>query len=181
LAISAARIEPTRLGLWSFGAAIAHGAGLMRAPIYLGLCQTDGLQRGDAAASTLLGANFGMAVLVSIVRSGAMIASGGLSAWLVYRYLRAAPEGPEFPVTPATPEAPCRDASSVNRASAAARPSWRNTTMRDTTRAWPISRRPTSTSDGLRPSSSNAKGSNDRQSQTVACSTNCMPHNLNRK
>jgi hypothetical protein len=27
------------------------------------------------------------------------------------------------PVRPATPEAPCRDASSVNRASAAARPS----------------------------------------------------------
>ena len=96
MAISAARIEPTRLGLWSFAAAIAHGAGLMLAPIYLGLCQTDGLQRGDAAASTLIGANFGMAVLVSIVRSGAMIASGGLSAWLVYRYLRAAPEGPEF-------------------------------------------------------------------------------------
>jgi hypothetical protein len=27
--------------------------------------------------------------------------------------------------------------------------------------------------------SSNAKGSNARQSQTVACSINCMPHNLN--
>ena len=29
-----------------------------------------------------------MAVLVSIVHSGAMIVAGGLSAWLVYRYLR---------------------------------------------------------------------------------------------
>ena len=28
-----------------------------------------------------------MAVLVSIVHSGAMIAAGGLLAWLVYRYL----------------------------------------------------------------------------------------------
>ena len=28
-----------------------------------------------------------MAVLVSIVHSGAMIGAGGLSAWLVYRYL----------------------------------------------------------------------------------------------
>ena len=37
----------------------------------------------------------------------------------------------------------------------------------------------TSTSDALRPSSSNAKGSSARQSQTVACSINCMPHNLN--
>jgi hypothetical protein len=82
-----ARIKPSQLGLWSFAAAIAHGAGLMLAPIYLGLCQADGLDRGNAAASTLISANLGMAVLVSIVHSGAMIAAGGLSAWLVYRYL----------------------------------------------------------------------------------------------
>jgi hypothetical protein len=82
-----ARIKPTQLGLWSFAAAIAHGAGLMLAPIYLGLCQAGGLDRGDAAAGTLIGANLGMAVLVSIVHSGAMIAAGGLCAWLVYRYL----------------------------------------------------------------------------------------------
>jgi hypothetical protein len=82
-----ARIKPSQLGLWSFAAAIAHGAGLMLVPIYLGLCQADGLDRGNAAASTLISANLGMAVLVSIVHSGAMIAAGGLSAWLVYRYL----------------------------------------------------------------------------------------------
>ena len=39
----------------------------------------------------------------------------------------------------------------------------------------------TSTSDALRPSSSNAKGSSARPSPTVACSTNCMPHNLNHR
>ena len=82
-----ARIKPTQLGLWSFAAAIAHGAGLMLAPIYLGLCAAEGLDRGDAAANTLISANLGMAVLVSIVHSGAMIAAGGLAAWLVYRYL----------------------------------------------------------------------------------------------
>jgi hypothetical protein len=82
-----ARIKPTQLGLWSFAAAIAHGAGLMLAPMYLGLCAAEGLDRGDAAASTLISANLGMAVLVSIVHSGAMIAAGGLAAWLVYRYL----------------------------------------------------------------------------------------------
>ena len=82
-----ARIKPSQLGLWSFAAAIAHGAGLMLVPIYLGLCQADGLDRGNAAASTLISANLGMAVLVSIVHSGAMIAAGGLCAWLVYRYL----------------------------------------------------------------------------------------------
>jgi hypothetical protein len=82
-----ARIKPSQLALWSFAAAIAHGAGLMLAPIYLGLCETNGLNRGDAAAGTLISANLGMALLVSIVHSGAMIAAGGLCAWLVYRYL----------------------------------------------------------------------------------------------
>ena len=82
-----ARIRPSQLGLWSFAVAIAHGAGLMLVPIYLGLCRADGLDRGHAAASTLISANLGMAVLVSVVHSGAMIAAGGLSAWLVYRYL----------------------------------------------------------------------------------------------
>jgi hypothetical protein len=82
-----ARIRPTRLGLWSFAAAIAHGAGLMLAPIYLGLCEADSLDRGHSAAGALISANLGMAVLVSIVHSGAMIAAGGLCAWLVYRYL----------------------------------------------------------------------------------------------
>lgn len=82
-----ARIKPTQLGLWSFAAAIAHGAGLMLAPIYLGICAAEGLDNGEAAAGALISANLGMAVLVSIVHSGAMIAAGGLCAWLVYRYL----------------------------------------------------------------------------------------------
>jgi hypothetical protein len=82
-----ARIKPSQLGLWSFAAAIAHGAGLMLAPIYLGLCAAEGLDRGDAAASTLIRADLGMAVLVSIIHSAAMIAAGGACAWLVYRYL----------------------------------------------------------------------------------------------
>jgi hypothetical protein len=82
-----ARIKPAQLGLWSFAAAIAHGAGLMLAPIYLGLCAAESLDRGDAAAGTLISADLGMALLVSIVHSGAMIAAGGLAAWLVYRYL----------------------------------------------------------------------------------------------
>jgi len=82
-----ARIKPSQLGLWSFAAALAHGAGLMLVPIYLGLCQAEGLDSGSAAASTLISANLGMAVLVSVVHSGAMIAAGGLSAWLVFRYL----------------------------------------------------------------------------------------------
>jgi hypothetical protein len=35
----------------------------------------------------LVNADFRMAVLVSVVHSLAMIAAGGLLAWLVYRYL----------------------------------------------------------------------------------------------
>ena len=82
-----ARIRPTQLGLWSFAVAIAHGAGLMLVPIYLGLCRASDLNKGHDAAGALINANLGMAVLVSVVHSGAMIAAGGLLAWLVYRYL----------------------------------------------------------------------------------------------
>ncbi len=82
-----ARIRPTQLGLWSFAVAIAHGAGLMLLPIYLGLCRASGLDRGHAAEGALINADLGMAVLVSVVHTAAMILAGGLCAWLVYRYL----------------------------------------------------------------------------------------------
>ena len=82
-----ARIRPTQLMLWSFAVAIAHGAGLMLVPIYLGLCRAAGLDKGHEAAGALINANLGMAVLVSVVHSVAMIAAGGFLAWLVYRYL----------------------------------------------------------------------------------------------
>jgi hypothetical protein len=82
-----ARIRPTQLGLWSFAVAIAHGAGLMLVPIYLGLCREADLDKAHQAAGTLINSNLGMAILTSIVHSASMIAAGGLSAWLVYRYL----------------------------------------------------------------------------------------------
>jgi hypothetical protein len=82
-----ARIRPTQLGLWSFAVAIAHGAGLMLLPIYLGLCRATDLDKSHEAAGALINANLGMAVLVSVVHSVAMIAAGGSLAWLVYRYL----------------------------------------------------------------------------------------------
>ena len=84
---SLARIPPTQLGLWSFAVAIAHGAGLMLVPIYLGLCRASDLDKGHQAAGALINFNLGMAVLTSVVHSASMIAAGGLSAWLVYRYL----------------------------------------------------------------------------------------------
>src|SRR5690242_7365675 len=81
-----ARIRPTQLGLWSFAVAIAHGAGLMLVPIYLGLCSAADLNRGHKAAGVLHNANFSMAVLVSVVHSVMMIAAGGILAGLVYRH-----------------------------------------------------------------------------------------------
>jgi hypothetical protein len=82
-----ARIRPTQLGLWSFAVAIAHGAGLMLVPIYLGLCRVTDLDYDHEAARSLINANLGMAVLVAAVHSLAMIGAGGFLAWLVYRYL----------------------------------------------------------------------------------------------
>jgi hypothetical protein len=82
-----ARIRPTQLGLWSFAVAIAHGAGLMLVPIYLGLCRAADLDKSHEAAGALINANLAMAVLVSVVHSVAMIMAGGFLAWLVYRYL----------------------------------------------------------------------------------------------
>ena len=75
------------MGLWSFAVAIAHGAGLMLVPIYLGLCQAADVDAGHVAAGRLINTNLGMAVLVSVAHSAAMIAAGGCAAWLVYRYL----------------------------------------------------------------------------------------------
>jgi hypothetical protein len=82
-----ARIRPTQLGLWSFAVAIAHGAGLMLVPIYLGLCRTTDLDKAHEAVGALINASLSMAVLVSVIHSVAMIAAGGLLAFLVYRYL----------------------------------------------------------------------------------------------
>jgi hypothetical protein len=82
-----ARIRPTQLGLWSFAVAVAHGAGLMLVPIYLGLCQASDLDKAHEAAGALINANLGMALLVSVTHTVAMIVAGGLLAWLVYRYL----------------------------------------------------------------------------------------------
>jgi len=82
-----ARIPPSRLAFWSFAVAIAHGAGFMLVPIYLGLCRAADFDGGHEAAGALINGNLSIAVLVSLVHGAAMIAAGGVFAWLVYRYL----------------------------------------------------------------------------------------------
>ena len=82
-----ARVSPTRLALWSFLAAMAHGAGLMLVPIYLGICRTVDTDAGHQAADALMGGNIGIAALVAVVHTLAMMISGGLLAVGVYAWL----------------------------------------------------------------------------------------------
>lgn len=82
-----ARIPPGRLVLWSFAIAVAHGAGLMLVPIYLGLCRSGGLGHGWQTPNAMNITDLGMAAAVSIVHAIAMLAAGAAMAWLVYRYL----------------------------------------------------------------------------------------------
>jgi hypothetical protein len=89
-----ARIPPTRLALWSFLMATAHGAGLMLVPFMLGLCAAPptgaaaGQAAGHAAVMAYLArANLGTALLVATVHSLATILAGIVMALLVYRYL----------------------------------------------------------------------------------------------
>lgn len=82
-----ARVKPSRLMLWSFLVAIAHGAGLMLVPIYLGICRADRLDAGHEAAAALMTSNIGSAVIVSLVHTAAMIASGAVIAVIIYFWL----------------------------------------------------------------------------------------------
>ncbi len=82
-----ARVPPSRLALWSFLAAMAHGAGLMLVPIYLGICATVETDAGHAAAETLMAGTLGIALVVAVVHTAAMTGSGGALAFGVYRWL----------------------------------------------------------------------------------------------
>ena len=82
-----ARIPPSRLALWSFLAALAHGAGLMLIPIYLGLCAPDKTTMNHAAATTLMAGNMTAAIWVSGVHTLAMTTAGGILAILMYVWL----------------------------------------------------------------------------------------------
>ncbi|QCI67759.1 hypothetical protein [Phreatobacter stygius] len=82
-----ARIRPTQIALWSFLVGVLHGAGLLLVPILLGLCTVPsaglpGLAAGQAPG---LAGNAGLALGVTLIHTAAMLASGGLVAWTVYR------------------------------------------------------------------------------------------------
>jgi hypothetical protein len=88
---SLSRLGPNHLILWSFLAATAHGAGLMLAPIYLGLCIGASaprltIDRGQEAMSDLMRSGIATSIAVSVVHTFAMALSGGAMAWIVYRW-----------------------------------------------------------------------------------------------
>ena len=86
-----ARIHPAKLGLWSFLAATAHGAGLMLVPIYLGICGLLVLgesvsETGHAAAQVLMSNNITTAFLVAATHTFAMTFAGAAIAIFVYTW-----------------------------------------------------------------------------------------------
>ena len=79
-----ARVAPSRLVLWSFLAAMAHGAGLMLVPIYLGICGVDLADSGHEAARDLMGQNIASAFFVALAHTLAMTLAGGVIAAAIY-------------------------------------------------------------------------------------------------
>jgi hypothetical protein len=82
-----ARVHPARLTLWSFLAAMAHGAGLMLVPIYLGLCAIGESEAGHLAAQSLMGGNLATALLVAVAHTASMTFAGGAVALVIYHWL----------------------------------------------------------------------------------------------
>ncbi len=81
------RIPPSKLALWSFLVALAHGAALMLVPIYLGLCGLDELDAGHRAVSEIMATNGMLVLAVAALHTAAMILGGALLAFAVYRWL----------------------------------------------------------------------------------------------
>ncbi len=82
-----ARVHPAKLALWSFLAAMAHGAGLMLVPIYLGMDGHNMADSGHQAAKTLMHSDVGMAMLVALAHTLAMAIAGAILASIIYFWL----------------------------------------------------------------------------------------------
>ncbi|HSO05776.1 MAG TPA: hypothetical protein VLW45_00940 [Pelomicrobium sp.] len=83
-----ARVGPSHIALWSFLMATAHGAGLMLVPVVVGLCGGDpGAAANHDALVRAAAGSVGLSLLAASVHTAAMVATGGATAWLVYRYI----------------------------------------------------------------------------------------------
>ncbi len=72
-----ARVKPTRLALWSFLAALAHGAGLMLVPIFLAMHDV-----GDSIVGNVVAAGF-----VAGAHTAAMAGACITVSYVIYRWL----------------------------------------------------------------------------------------------
>jgi len=72
-----ARVKPTQLALWSFLAAMAHGAGLMLVPVFLSMSSASGSLSGNVISATM----------VAAAHTLAMAFACGLVAYVIYRWL----------------------------------------------------------------------------------------------
>jgi hypothetical protein len=79
-------IRPTQLALWSILVALAHGAGLLLVPVFLGL-EAGAAHAGHGANLAMTDNRLGLAIAVSALHTLAMLAGSGGMAWLVYRHL----------------------------------------------------------------------------------------------
>ena len=82
-----ARVHPSRLALWSFLAALAHGAGLMLVPVFLGICGYAQEDVGHEAAQALMATNIRLAFLVAAIHTTAMTLAGAVIAVFIYCWL----------------------------------------------------------------------------------------------
>ena len=82
-----ARVHPARLALWSFLAAMAHGAGLMLVPIFLGITGHEDNSAGHQAAQVLMGNNVLAAFTVAFTHTMAMTLAGSVIATVIYFWL----------------------------------------------------------------------------------------------
>jgi len=82
-----ARIGSGRLILWSFLMATAHGAGLMLVPVYLAVSAGSDPGVNHATMPLMAAEGIATASLMALVHTVAMLLTGGLLAWVVYRYL----------------------------------------------------------------------------------------------
>ena len=82
------RVHPAKLALWSFLAAMAHGAGLVLLPIYLEICSSVDLDAGHRAAGQLMGGKaVETALAVAAVHTVAMAVAGSVMALIIYFWL----------------------------------------------------------------------------------------------
>jgi hypothetical protein len=82
-----ARIRPRQVALWSFTVALLHGAGLMLVPMLLGLCAPSPGPNPFVGTEAGLPANAGLVLAVATAHTGALVAAGGLLAFVAYRVL----------------------------------------------------------------------------------------------